>query len=308
MNIVAISNCPKLTSIQITNCVGLVGGTDTNYLSITDCSALTSLNLSSCLALKAIDISQSNQANITYLNLASTSMSKVTGDGANTSLLDLSNFQKLTYFNISGNSTVTAIQFYNSQSNPVPLTNTFQGCTSLTRVYGNVNVMCTGIFRGCSVFSIHGSSIGSVTFNGNSVLNNGRVMMPYEVQNANYVGKAPYSDFTIAFQSGTGVTNMQFGLTNLNGDFFGTDCSTFDIYYVTSSATNAVSFQSTFWSLKQNPFWWTSSVDNSPNRYMFVQCPKVVHTDNMFYAEPNTSGRPLYIRLFSPTVESGAIT
>ena len=308
LNIVAISNCPKLTSIQITNCVGLVGGTDTNYLSITDCSALTSLNLSSCLALKAIDISQSNQANITYLNLASTSMSKVTGDGANTSLLDLSNFQKLTYFNISGNSTVTAIQFYNSQSNPVPLTNTFQGCTSLTRVYGNVNVMCTGIFRGCSVFSIHGSSTGSVTFNGNSVLNNGRVMMPYEVQNANYVGKAPYSDFTIAFQSGTGVTNMQFGLTNLNEDFFGTDCSTFDIYYVTSSATNAVSFQSTFWSLKQNPFWWTSSVDNSPNRYMFVQCPKVVHTDDMFHAEPNTSGRPFYIRLFSPTVESGAIT
>ena len=41
---------------------------------------------------------------------------------------------------------------------------------------------------------------------------------------------------------------------------------------------------------------------------MFVQCPKVVHTDNMFHAEPNTSGRPLYIRLFSPTVESGAIT
>lgn len=296
-----IEGCDSLQSIEVTNCTGLV-----DDVSITSCGGLVTINFSGCSNLTTFEIAQSNQTGIKTLNLASTKVSYISGDGVTTSYLDLYKWGALTSVSLRSNSEVVNIQFANNQDSPIALANTFLGCTKLERVWGNLNVKTSAIFQDCANFSIHGPSVNSVRFKGLSVTDSaGRVKMPYEI-----VGQSldNFNMETHGYQSGTGVTNMRFGTSNLNKAFQSTNCTTFDIYYVMSAATNVTAMDSIFYTLQNNPFYWTASVDNSPNRYMFHWATKVTNLGAAFTSpRSSNSSNPTYIRLFSPTVTSEGV-
>lgn len=277
-----IEACAKLKSITIRNCPAITDG-----IVIRECPSLESVTVSNCTGVTVLNISQSNQAGITKLDLSTTKITHLSGDDADETLLDLSKFTSLSDFNISGNSSVTEIQFqYTVSSSPVTLTRAFTQCTGLKRIYGYVSLSASRLFRGCTSFSVHGTDLSSVTYNGKSILSSGVVQLP--------------SDFYSPAQqtvTGTKVTNVVINTKNLDYEFELTACTAFDIYYILSRCGKVTSMNCTFRFLQTNPFSWTSSADNSPNRHMFENATSLVSIDQCFYQNKST-----LIRLFSPDV------
>lgn len=297
-----IQYCDNLEEIRITKCAGL-----TNDVVITNCNGLKTLSLSGCSNLEHFTLDVANQANITTLNLSSTRVKYIKGNNTNTGLLDLSAFGSLSSFAITSNPDVEKIQFANNQGRAIPLRSRFTNCNSLQRIYGHVSLQNTELFNGCYNFSIHGADIYSVTFLGRSVIQGGIVLMPYEVERGK-TGSGPSSNYTVGFQTGLSVTNMDVDTTSLDKEFALTNCTTFDIYYIFSKAQNVTNFSEAFMGLKQNPFYWIPGTDNSPHRYMLYFADKASDFYSCFRAISSQSGRPLYIRLFSPTVTDGVVT
>ena len=287
---ISIENCNALKKITINNCINLTGADDS--LHISGCSALEELNLKGCVKVSTFYLSTSNQEGIKTLNLANTLVKYISGDDASEDLLDLYTWKSLSSFNIQNNTAVEYIQFANDTDTAIPINTSFNKCSNLKRTYGHVILNTTSVYSECTGFSIHGTDLSAVRYNGQSVLSSGRVKMPYE-----FVTNGLTNFTKVMFNSGKGVTNMDFGNTSLASNFYGTSCSTFDVYYVLSNCPNATSLGGTFMSLSKAPFSWSSSADNSPNRYMFKWCPKVTSLYQTFYGGNNN-----YIRLFTPTV------
>lgn len=292
-----IEQCPNLKSIIVSGCDGLI----TNTV-ISDCRVLQSIDFSKCSNLTTMRISQANQANITSLDLSSTKISSISGDSASTTLLDLSGWKSLAFFNIAGNSTVTNIQLPN-ETTPINLTRPFSGCINLERIYGHFSLRTSALFTGCSKFSIHGSSITSVRFTGQSVLDgSGRVKLPNEVLGQDL------NKLSIPIVAGLRVTNLDINTTSLDNMFDGTNCTTFDVYYIFSKATNVITANYAFARLKQNPFYWTDTVDNSPNRNMLHWATKITTLSACFYSNISTNDNPRYIRIFTPDYTGETVT
>lgn len=302
---ISIQNNSSLKSIIITNCPALTGtNVVSNYLTITDCPALTSINLSENTNLAKFKIETSNEANITTLNLKNTKVTTISGNTGSydrdETLVDLRDFTGLQVVNFNQNSAVQYIRFANNET-PIPLTVTFQGCSELLRIYGHVKVMVSSsAFESCKKFSIHGTE--NIKFDNKSVMDGGRFKMPYEVlgvtpENFEGVGLQPNASNAL-------VTNMDFGNTSLAYYFYNTAVTTFDVYYVFSNSPAVTSYHYTFGSCK-NIFYWTKTVDNSPNRNMLRWANSVVSLAYCFYN--TTSEISPYIRMFTPTVNGDNI-
>lgn len=291
---VNISNCPNLTvvdvegckglaDVTITNCPSLSGGTASNYITLSECSALKNIDLSSNENLAVVRITSSNQANVTKLHLDNTKVTYITGDGASSDLLDLEAFSNLSDFTIQGNTEVKEIQFANVKDNPVEINKTFQGCTNLERIYGNIMLTNAyysgnaGTFRGCSKFSIHGNI---TSWNGGAVYTGGVVNTPWKICSGVDDNRGNAYDsvtWNNAYVSGRGVTNIRFTNSSnlLDSTFRGTSCTQFDVYYVffmlaISGVTATQAATDTFNGLTSSLFKWSEG--NQPNRYMFYRC------------------------------------
>lgn len=298
---ISISNCPNLkvvdiennasvTSIAITGCAGLTGGTAQSYVTISECPSLTSINFANCNNLTTAYITQSNQAHVTALNLSNTKITHITGDNADTTLLDLSAFTGLTNLNCGTNSAVVNIQLANISGSPIPLTNTFQGCANLERIYGNMQINCSACFQYLNKFSIHG--VDATMWNGRAIKDNGRVKMPYEILSVAPASMGP----GLLFVSGKKVTNMTF--TTGSSVFYGTSYTIFDVYYALSAISGNVNLSYMFRE-GRNTSEGRFSFANSPDRNMFAKCTQCTNLSNMFY---DTGG---VARLYSPTIENG---
>ena len=283
LNKLNIENCPKLRSIIVNGCPALVGGSDGRALTIQDCVMLQSISLRNCINLQTFRIANANQAGITTLNLSSTKVSYISGDVADTSLLDLKAFTDLTSFSIGGNSAVVAIQFMNEAlRSAIPLANTFDGCSNLERIYGKVSLNAAGLFNNCQKFSVHGTV--NPTYFGQAVKVNGVTKLPSAISASD-------------FQTGDRVTNIEIVTTNLSNTFKQTSCTTFDIYYILEKAYNVTNISECFRDLKVVPFSWGLNGDDSPNRNMFA---RATHLSNIAGAF-RQSGAGL-IRIFSPDI------
>lgn len=309
---VTIQNNSNLTLISITNCTSLTGSSSSsNYLTITDNNKLTSLNLNGCLNLQTFTISTSNQENITTLNLYNTSLTYIQGDGVDTSLLDLQKFRNLETFNIYGDTKVSQIQFLNEKDNPITLNTNFQSCNSLKRLYGNLifkqtnGTQGSGMFRGCTNFTIHGNedgtALGPTNWRSKSVRDtNNRVKTIWELFSGSKDNKPtnpesdptrPYTKVTWdnTYATGTKVTNIKIGNTSLTYMFYNTNLTQFDIYYmlfVFSQISGNISLNDTFYNLKRNEgeyvlFNW-SDTDNLPNRFTFYKLSNVTNINEGF--------------------------
>mgnify|MGYP000846615684 FL=1 len=128
---------------------------------MSDLNSLTNVNLSGNVNLKTVNISNCNQQNILKLYLDNTLINNFN----NSQLLDLSEFSSIQEFNIQSNSGIKEIQFSTDVNRPAYITNTFDKCDNLLRVYGNIVVKCGKCFSGLSKFSIHGTT-STVNFQG----------------------------------------------------------------------------------------------------------------------------------------------
>lgn len=268
---VTIQNNANLTNISITNCNKLIGNTASNYLTITDNVNLTSLSLSNCVNLVTFTISNSNQANISTLDLTNDPITYISGDNADTSLLDLSKFTYGSGITLTGNKEVEEIQFLNNINNPIRISSSFQNCIKLKRIYGNIIIAGNsgpngnGMFLNCSNFSIHGDSddglcLGVNTWNGKATRTNTGVKTIYECitdDSNNYIVNdvRPYSTVTWeqSFVSGNKVTNIKLSTTNLTQMFYGTHLTEFDVMYmmfvIGKSLSSSYSLSRTFYNL-----------------------------------------------------------
>lgn len=308
---VTIQNNSNLTSIRITNCTGLTGTSSSNYLTITDNRKLTSLELYGCLNLQTFTISTSNQENISILNLYNTSITYIQGDGVDTELLDLQKFRNLEVFNIYGDTKLSEIQFLNDKSHPITLNTNFQSCDSLKRIYGNLilnqvnGTQGTGMFRGCSQFTIHGNddktALGPTTWRNKQIRDtNNRVKTIWEIFSESKDNKPsnpetdptrPYSKIVWdnTYAPGTKVTNIKIGNNSLSYIFYGTNLTQFDVYYmlfVFSQIDGNISLDRPFYNLKRNEgeyilFNWIDT-DNMFNRFTFYNMDNVTSINECF--------------------------
>lgn len=298
MDSVSITGCKNLSEAVITGNnsltkIAIRSCTSLKSVTIRDCTALKTLDLAGCTSLDTVTIENSNEGNITTLYLHSTKVRVF--NSASNEVLDLMAYTSLKEFSIYGDAAVEYIQFANGDS-PIPLNHYFNGCDALKRIYGNVALGSTAMFKDCENFSIHGDDVSTVTYNGSKVTSNGVVNIPVIAKQGTSITRS--------------VTNMSFksGVTSMNYDFSNTNCTTFDIYYIFVQAANITSAVGAFSRLKQNPFYWTTSVDNSPNRNMFAKAVNLTDLSDCFMSATNSSATPTYIRLFSPTREDEDIT
>lgn len=313
---VNINNC-NVSELTISSCSSLVSISldeeALETLEITNCSSLTTLNLAGCKNLKSIKVNDCKaltsiifspiadgdtwMANLESLDISRTNIKSVKfGTIEDTSILNLATFTSLSDFKCSGNPSVKYIRFANIQSRAIPLTHSFYGCDNLTRIYGHVVVTNDytsgrGSFSGCSKFSIHGS-----TFHGQSILNGSVFKMPQEILGLTLSLTSPTKEAYLArvFYDADTATNMEFAGSNASYMFSGTACTQFDVYYFFSNLGTITSCDRTFQSLRNTIFNWTSSYDNSPNRWMFKYCGNITSLGYTFY------GSCGYYRIFSP--------
>lgn len=286
---ITIDNCENLTSVNLAQCDGL------EEIVITNCPNLTNIILEG---------SGTWFSGVTKIDFTNTKITKIVyGTQGTDSYLDLSRFTGLNEFNIRANSSVAIIKFANQQDRAIPITHRFTGCTNLARLYGHIVVTNdtslggSGTFSGCSNFTIHGNS-----FHGNPITASGKYRTPWGL--LGYVTPPPIEELRVAmFDNGATATNMDFAGTNSTYMFSGTNCTQFDVYYFLCNKGTISNLSYTFRSLRNTLFNWTSSVDNSPNKYMFYYCGNVTSMTMPFY------GSCGYYRIVSPTRNaSGAIT
>lgn len=282
------TNNPSVTTIQITS-------NNLSKVIITGCSKLKELtvsgenlkhlNLQNCTSLSTLNI-VGKVTELDYLNLSATKLKTIQYNGESTYGLDVSKFPNIKEFKIQSNNVVEYIQFRNDAQNPFVITNSFQGCSSLKRVYGNIAINCTSTFYGCKEFSILGTD--TTYYLGNYIMDGQRVKHPTEIPKITENDK-------MKFQEGMGVTNMTFVGTNSNSCFRQTKCTIFDIYYILYNIGSSTSIQWAFAELQdKSTFVWNTSVDNSPHRNTFINCANVTDVSNSFRSTWSS------LRIFSP--------
>lgn len=312
LEIVDIENCPNLSDVKITNNTQLVGGREDNFVTLSDLSSLTNVNLSGNNNLKTANITNCNQQNILKLYLNNTSISNFN----NGQLLDLSDFSSIQEFNIQSNTGVKEIQFSTDANRPAYITNTFEKCENLLRVYGNIVVKCNKCFSRLSKFSIHGTT-STVNFQGKNVQaiadNTHVVKLPSEIITNNAI---PDDNFVMPINVSNKQTNITFqDVDNALSMYAGTACTLFDIYYTMQNLGSLKNLDTMFYFVQNAKFQKTSQADNSPNRYMFKLAKGITSLNDTFTGcwgnsailySPHFVGENVTVDdgLFSPLVDS----
>lgn len=314
---VNIEYCDKLTTIQINSCKSLVGGTSDNYIRVANCNNINSLDLGTNLNLKKVSIDGCDRTKIETLKIHQTNITDVS---SSTSLngnmkLDLTEFPQLKTFTCYYNKSVKYIAFANNQNAPIPITDTFQECSNLERIYGCVELSNAlysgnyGLFRGCSKFSIHG--VTTTTWKGKSIKKGAVWCTPWELLRAN---PSEYNTVTWAetFTTGPTATNIRFAnkSSQLESLFRGTALTQFDVYYILcvlalSNVTISQSASFTFREITPAMFDW--STGNQPNRYMFYGCSMIISFEQTFSINEEDSTENVSTFLYSPSVENGVV-
>ena len=341
---IVIKNCPNLETI-------VSSGSNLTSITTTICPKVKeiSLNVTNCTT---IDIANSvlsalilnTSTDYTKLVTLSIPQSKITGITYNkivngnlveeytTSLenaINLTPLVNLNSFNISSNPNIKYIIFPNDYNKPIPIRNSFSGCTLLERIYGCVNIVNTdNTFYGLTHFSIHGTlddtwkgysktKVKNIDETDYSIVQTPLQLLTSEEFTDDYdtiIGK--YNNITKQdlFQSGdieegNYVTNIFFA-SNISGSFtqflYSTLATQFDVYYIFNSfglsgvLTNNITIGNAAFYGQTNMFDYTNG--NQFNRHMFYKCGKIVafSASTPVFRTGNTL-------LYSPTVQNGNI-
>lgn len=280
----------NLKSIIINGCKNLksltISADALETLNLSDCTNLTTLNLTGIfdeLSTKILYLKNTALENVQYNSSVS-----------DLNIMDLTKFTALEDFDIGGNSKVKQIQFTNIETNPVPINHTFAACSNLERVYGHLNIKCSGTFTECKKFSIHGTK--DIKYNNKDVIDgNGRYLHPTEIGVTTSNGK-------IVFQEDPKCTNLSFETEDATESFAYTNCSLFDVYYVFYNLGNLKIFDATFAYLQKSKFNWSNEVDNSPHVKLFTNGEQITNLHECFRNSVDVC------KLISPTHSGEIIT
>ena len=270
INIDKVDNLKKLSIVNVRNseCPVVINAENLEELSLYACQFESfQLNTACRTTLKSLDLSYSR---IKVINWFGDDIP----EGTVFTSLDLWGCPELVAggINIRHNEVITNVQLPNDPDNPVNINFDFDGCTNLTRIFGNLLLNKGEMFSGCSKFKIHGGS-----FNGQSTKSGST-----QLRLADSAGNGCLAD---VFQTGRNVTNLTIDVANASYMFSGTAVDAFDVYYVlrhlTSSVTNISHMFSACSNIKMNIV--SSSVDNSPHWTMFDKCTNVTNVASLFY-------------------------
>lgn len=292
---VTITGCDALTSINLSGCPKLI-----NCI-ISATPVLTSLDLSSCTNVN-LDINLA-VSSLTSLNLSNTNTSKVIkfpqGFNGLTNLnlyssnihafqfgtqpiatyndeyvLDLSVFD-LDYLDIRYNSS-KYFKFKNSKTNPyVVNSNTFVGCTALTRAFGHFKLISSSAF-----FNSTGGKLSNFTIHGR-----GNEEVPVIGE---WYGPDTDVDSTTWNNNTNLQTNITLATTSLSSAFRGTACNMFDVYYIMQMCDSVTSIDNIFYECRSA----VTDINQPLRRDTFSHCGAVTSASHAFYS--SGVGGPLY--------------
>lgn len=321
MQTVNINKCEALRSVT---CVDTENA-PLKSLTITECPSLVELtikadglevlNLTGCTSLEEITLRGNSFENLRILGLGNTKVSRMTiGETVCTDgVFDFTQFTKLAkadanysgtpYVSFYNDKNVVSIQFDNSgdtilRTDPNTSKSSFQDCTKLERLYGSFLIRTSSCFLNDAKFSVHGDDLTNVTWNGQSVLSNGRYKHPSEWG---------ISSSTEYWPRTLGITNMKYDGNYANQSFYGTNYTIFDVYYMLYGCDTRVKSLSEAFRAGKNTdygrFKWTNEADNSPNVHTFDNCTGVTTMSLTFYGNGTYT-----IRWFSPSHSGETVT
>lgn len=253
-----VANMSSLKTVKITNSVKaggkieLDGAINLESLTLTGFNGTLQLPSNCKTTLKTLDLSYSTIKTIVWVG------DDVDENYNDDNILDLRSCIALTTFKIDNNRSVEYIRFDNDYNNPIKLNYPFKGCTNLKRIYGNILLNTYLFFYGCTKFSIHGSNIDTVQYNGINVVENNIIKHPTELGDEVYDS----NNDILKFQNGDVVTNMSINNTNAIYDFSNTACTLFDLYYILYNIGNATNLESIFRDTTSAKFTMSIDTDN----------------------------------------------
>lgn len=301
-----LRNMPNLTTVTITGCDALIS------VNLSGCAKLVTCTISATPVLTSLDLSNCTNANLdinlavsslTSLNLANTNTSKVIKfpqvfnklTSLNLYSSNIHAFQfgtqsiatykgeqvlDLSAFNFSSldirYNTSKYIKFKNSKSNPFTInSNTFIGCTALTRVFGHFKATGSALF-----FNSSGGKLSNFTIHERS-----NTEVPVR---GTWYGPDTDVDTTSWDNNSDLQTNITFATTSLSSAFRGTACNMFDVYYVLQMCDNVKTLDNIFYECRQV----VTDINNPLRRDTFSHCTNVTSASHAFY-NSGISG-PLY--------------
>lgn len=305
-----LTNLPSLTTVRITNCpeletININMNNSTNNLtvtlvetpglktfrlnkcygtessiSLTGATNLETLALTDCQFEKVIISSEAKQT-IKTLNFNSSAINRLffNSDDYWESEIDLSEF---TYINNNEadldfrNSQVRYIRFRNDENNPIKIKRAFTGCTKLYRVYGHIDLATSGIFNGCSLFSVFNNYIDWMYLDTHQSINPESAYIEDSTYGSNGLYSSSYSAVKYQFQNDIDSTNITISTSNASYMFAGTKCALFDISYILYRIGAATNISHMF-----------DSAIRSATRYLprtlFSKCGNVTNVSYLFY-------------------------
>lgn len=313
---VTIQDCPKLKKVIIERSTSNEDLLSNRKLILSNTDALEEVSLKECIfeSIEWDGIYEENgeRKGLTKLNTLDISKSKVdriynrkTGNFAEERVIDLLGFESDALKNIilQDNECITEIYFSNIEDKPFALlrANSFKGCKSLNRVYGNIEISAKGIFSECVMFSIHGvpTKDTNVTFNGIQV-HSDDFNVWYHPMDLDIL-----TETGVQWQPGDKVTNMKLNVKDASELFKRTRCTTFDAYYILQNMTDNVQNISYMFSASGVSFSWGENgetgetYDNSPHRYLFSRCSNITNINSIFEGSIGSAG----CKLVSPYMD-----
>lgn len=251
---VTITNCPELETLVLTYTSVNNSISNLSSIVIDECPGLKTFNISGQnnpnlqiqliggYNIESLDLSNTKSQNIVFsdrwttlktLNIANTKIKSFNYNGTQEEYLDLSMFPNLQYVYAYSNNELSEIKCRNDQQNPIKLSDSvFKECTSLKRVYGNLQITGSEVFRGCSSLIINTpdtySSFGYNDFiEGDDVTNVG---IGDEVSTVKYMfencSSLSYDDFKyIMYKLNSNINSLEGlfnGCSNISGDIWRT--------------------------------------------------------------------------------------
>ena len=294
---VTIQDCPNLTTISITNCINKTEG-DSCVLKITGCPNLKTIDLTrskykTIIWDKATN-EESGKVKLTSLQLNESTVSVIRKPESSVTIMDLTDISSIDALNLASNSDVEHISFDNIKNSPIVISTSkaFFDCTSLKRVYGNIEIVGSNAFNNCTNFSVLGNTTtyGSISMLESST---GRIKHFFDSDIRDSVLD---SNGLPNFLSGSGVTNLRLtGSAAGSYAFQNTNCNILDVYYILFGIGQSVTNINGIFYQCGNVGW---SWDNSPSRYTFKNCNNVTTASQAFRA--TNSSR---FKLYSPTTD-----
>ena len=268
---ITITNCPNLQTINSS-------GSSLTSINVSQCTKLenVSLNVTNCTSIQIPNIPLKNltlntSTDFTKLNtlvLSGSLITKITynlvQEGSYTeqyivpqeyeNAVNLTPLINLTNLNIGSNTNVKYIIFANNFNKPIPITNSFMGCTNLQRIFGCIEISNTNrTFYNLSKFTVHGeldaqwknlnkTITKEISGNNYDIVQTPLQLLSGEVATDTHEQiLAKYNTVTKQdlFQEGEYVTNIFFKPALANTTFTdfmnGTNATQFDIYYMLNS-------------------------------------------------------------------------